>query len=56
MTSAELAAARSIDTRRRIEERTRKQAAAAAESEAKAAGLSDEMVDALRTRILGVAG
>lgn len=54
--SAELAAARSINSRRRIEERTRKQAAAAAESEAKAAGLSDEMVDALRTRILGVAG
>lgn len=56
VTSAELAAARSIDSRRRIEERTRKQAAAAAASEAKAAGLSSEMVDALRTRILGVAG
>lgn len=55
VSSAELAAARSLDSRRRIEERTRAKAAEAAASAATAAGLSDEMVDEIRTRVLGVA-
>ena len=51
----ETAADRSAARRHKLRAETAAEAADAAASEAKAAGLSDEMVDALRTRVLGVA-